>query len=87
MDLRDELLHAMKDIPNLVLVAENGYATYLNQEWRQLVEEDDAGGDWYGGQDESAGMDSWQKDVKAIIEVYVERTSGAHIYCTILCHI
>uniref|UniRef100_A0A6S8DJN0 Uncharacterized protein n=1 Tax=Aplanochytrium stocchinoi TaxID=215587 RepID=A0A6S8DJN0_9STRA len=49
-DLRDELEHALEGIPNLGLIAENGYVYKLSpeDEWQPVVE-DSGNGAWYGG--------------------------------------
>mmetsp|Transcript_35888 Transcript_35888/g.57253 ORF Transcript_35888/g.57253 Transcript_35888/m.57253 type:complete len:1160 (+) Transcript_35888:276-3755(+) len=51
-DLRDELDHALAGIPNLALIAENGFVfrTGPNEPWISAIDQDSTGGgDWYGG--------------------------------------
>jgi len=51
-DLRDELDQALRGIPNLGLIAENGFVfrPHPSGKWISAVDtEDDHGGDWYGG--------------------------------------
>lgn len=51
-DLRDELAHALEGIPNLALIAENGFVfrAHPGARWVSAVDEEaSGGGDWYGG--------------------------------------
>jgi len=50
-DLRDELDNAVKGIPNLALIAENGFVFRMSpsDKWRSAIDEEGGGGDWYAG--------------------------------------
>ncbi|KAH9262618.1 hypothetical protein BASA82_000366 [Batrachochytrium salamandrivorans] len=68
-DLRSEVLHALQEVPNVILVAEEGYVTLLNGEWRRLI----------AASEEYEGIETWQHQVKQVIDTYVERTTGSFV--------
>lgn len=69
-DLRIEVLHALQDVPNVIIVAEEGYVTLINGEWRRLI----------AASEEYEGVETWQHQVKQVIDTYVERTTGSFCF-------
>eukprot|EP00924_Labyrinthula_sp_SR-Ha-C_P001183 maker-scaffold_7-snap-gene-16.2-mRNA-1 protein AED:0.12 eAED:0.12 QI:0/0/0/0.66/1/1/3/0/1089 len=81
-DLREELAAAVVGIPNLGLIAENGYVFRLSptDEWEVIKDTSlrSSGGDWYGAGNELENFslsDDWQEKVKKIMQPFTERTT------------
>ena len=69
MDLKEELEFALKAVPGLWLIAENGYACRQpgGNEWRRLV-------------DPPPHEAEWRSEIKALMDIYVARCNAAFAF-------
>lgn len=79
-DLRDELAHAVEGIPNVALIAENGYVYRLSpsDDWVTVVDSKTMSSSDISNV--SAAKDEWMSIANQIMSKYVFRTNGAFVW-------